>query len=1163
MRQRLRALHAIAIAILLGSYIAAAMPIVGVQVVEANGWTKAYVADDENCATNNVPGQSGCSNSLSGTLITMSKPGTVGGYTVRFTFADNQCHWVTGWRFPGSFSDSDTTVGDSLSLEKCDFTPQSLGNHGNLADFGTSDHTIFGVSARGFFMGIGDAFDVDGTPAETISFEALELFIEDPTPTPSNTPTVTNTPTPTATNTPTATPTPSNTPPQSPTPFATHGAVGGNLIRNWDFNIAPKQPGVYWQTINRVVQAPTAASLPPKPIDQMPFGSCGEKYYDMDRPTLSGDGGSIWQDFDWPGGRMYINMEALTDTYLSRGQVKITNKNTGATDTLPSFTNGSYIWQSFKWALSSRPAGQYRLGIEIQDTLVGGALAVDNVNVRTGYWGQDCPAENYHGGIPSNVFATATNSNFATEVPPSPGLPLNMNCDFEQQWNGWAHNAASTLKYSGGGVGPTYPVLFSAPVGFGVFLNGNIFEPFDWPGGSMYVSYFTHGGSTPIVKIRNLMTGINYTIQSGSSTQSFVGWQKHTYISPDSPPGQYIFEGSVPTGKLAAFDGVAVAAGSFAGGPCSSASNPTNDNATATSNAIGTSAGETAAPAATQTANAVLTQAEDEFATYQAIVHGTQTQAAAAASQTEFYRNVETQTAGQTQTQVSAHATQTQFWGLVQTQEAQQTAANAATQTQFWSQVETQVAGQTATAAGNATATAAAAATATAAAPPTITPRPTTIPPATASTPTPAPTCDVDVQVCSVVDLTLTAGWSGFLTAVANSETQEAAHATQTAQHVSTQTQAAAQATTQVAIIGATGTARAIQTGTAAAAATQTSIVNTEHQHETATAVAFATIGAATRAASTQTAAAQQTSLPLTADANDIATATAQAAQIATDVAAGHATATAQTIAHATQTAAALQTSLPATNDANQIGTATAQVQATQTAAALQTSLPATGEATAIAQATQTAAAVGNGYATATAQAIATGIAQGTPPPVDERPPPQPGADCIRPASPLYIADWIDYEVCQILTWFVWTPENSAQLSAVIDTSCQHEPFGTLCEFMLAADGMRADWQSLEWDGSGLTCALEDENPFMAVREAYGILRGQFSFDSPPDYDHACGVTIGWLIGENIERGTCYAINLLCAHGLVQWMQYLMDAFLIAAWVMYFQAAWIARATEG
>jgi len=83
-----------------------------------------------------------------------------------------------------------------------------------------------------------------------------------------------------------------------------------------------------------------------------------------------------------------------------------------------------------------------------------------------------------------NVATTATNVPAPTFVPPVGGVPLNANCDFENGWSAWAHNAPTVLQSPGGGTGPTYAVAFSVPQGFGAgFLNGNMWTPFDWPGG--------------------------------------------------------------------------------------------------------------------------------------------------------------------------------------------------------------------------------------------------------------------------------------------------------------------------------------------------------------------------------------------------------------------------------------------------------------------------------------------------------------------------------------------------------------------------------------------------------------------------------------------------------------------------------------------------------
>jgi len=897
-------------------------------------------------------------------------------------------------------------------------------------------------------------------------------------------------------------------------PTATPVAFGGNLIRNWDFNAPPLLGSSEWATLNHVIQAPVSAADPMN-VAHLPFGSCGPKYWDMNDSVGFGQaGGTIFQQFNWPGGPMYLNFEAVTEGYLSLGRAKVSNIDTGSEYQTQLFTNGSNAWQSFKFLLPSQSAGRYKLTFQEYGFVSPNAVAIDNVNVRTGYWGNDCPAADYHGTIPTNGTAqgTATPAATPTLAALAPGANAIRNCDFENGASSWTFNPAADLQYSGGATGPTWASLYQLTIPnfpTPLTINGNISTGFNWPGGLMYLSFFAKDGSSVAYHIRNVATGYNVNAFTGAPASSPSGWTQLFANYQSDAPGFYTIEFEVPPGMTAGIDGVGVASGQYSTGGCASASTGDQLATEAAANQTATAAESPTAGAATATANAQATDNAGRFATYQAGFNATATVNAAG-----------TQTARPPQTQTQA-ARYTQTESARETATAQGTRVPTATMTPF----------------------------------PPSTPTATQPPPATNNVP-PA---------------TLT---------------QQAAdlQATQTAQAVIALTQGEAARQTAAAAGTATAVAAATATGLANANATNQAIVQ-----QTAIARQTQTAAAATQAQATYNAGATQTALVVEGNATHIAGATQTQAARQTQ------TAVAQLTANAlgTSRAAATQTSLAATGDAAQIASATAHAAQTQTAAAAattqvqatvnyyatqnaratgtsaagatQTALVATNDATHIAGATLTAVATQNQLATEQAGETATAQAQGTlqaqsTQAVEPRPEPAPYVDCVKPTNPLWLADWMDYEVCRILTWFVWTPGNSQQVANLQTGLNSYEPLGTLQELTDARAEVQVQLNQYDWARTGLQqddTLVVDIGVFFPNHVATGLLAGNLDLTPAPfdplTFVTICTLKVGDIFGQAVAEGLCASINWMIAIGLMGWVQFLFD---VAVWLAFLRYAW-------
>lgn len=895
------------------------------------------------------------------------------------------------------------------------------------------------------------------------------------------------------------------------------GSQGGNLIRNWDFNIGPLQSNSEWATINHVVQAPLSLA-DPLSVAHLPYGSCGDKYWDMDQPgSTSGPAGSIFQDFQWPGGSMFVNFEAVTDSYLTYGTAKIVNKDTGGEYTFTPFANGTNAWVSFKFLAPAQPAGRYSLNFSELGVSKPNALVVDNVNVRTGYWGNDCPANMYHGTVPNNgtVNPTATPAATATYVPGAAGANAIQNCDFENGQQNWTSNPAVAFQTTGGATGPTYAQLFnlilpSFPVP--LVFHGDTYQPFNWAGGSMYTSFWLKDGSSIVMHLKNVATDFKLQVFTSSPAKTDTGWTKYNAVYQPDGPGQYNIEFEVPAGSLAGLDGVAVSPGMYATGGCATQGD-SNGNATQVSvNQTATAAGSPTAGAQTSTANAQATDDANAYATYAAGFYQTATAIWQAAS---------TAAAAQTQT---AAVHQTAVEGERSTATAQGTAVATATMTPFPANTRT----------------------------------PTYPPPATVVIPPPTLT-----QIANDANATITAIWGGVQTAQAAASQTQGAAGTATQSAAKTSTAAAAANQTAQAIVNATAFAR--QTATAAratqaqatynAGATQTALViggnathiaaatQTQAAQQTQTQVAVMTANYF----GTQHAAATQTALVATGDAAQVATATQRAALTQTAIA--NATTQANGTAQAQQTQQAH-------------ATGTAQAAATQTALATLADATANAAATLTAVATVAQIATEGAQATVTAQAQLTQQVQGTQE-VEPRPEPGPYVDCVRPTNPLWLADWVDYEFCRLMTWFVWSPTNSQQVSALQTDLGQYEPLGTLLEISNARNEIQDQLYAYDWARTGVqqayteTTLIPDIGVFFPNHVATGLLAGNLDLTPNPidplRFLTICSLKVGDIFGQAVAEGLCASINWMIAIGIMGWVQYLFD---VVVWFAFIRYGW-------
>jgi len=206
--------------------------------------------------------------------------------------------------------------------------------------------------------------------------------------------------------------------------------------------------------------------------------------------------------------------------------------------------------------------------------------------------------------------------------------------------------------------------------------------------------------------------------------------------------------------------------------------------------------------------------------------------------------------------------------------------------------------------------------------------------------------------------------------------------------------------------------------------------------------------------------------------------------------------------------------------------------------------------------------------ATATAQASVS--PSPTPPPTTttlplppQQPEPQPYAECIRPTDPFNIAWWGEYGTCFVLTWFVWTPDNTRQLLNYQTALSNREPFGTLTEIGDTLTLLRDFSDGINWDNTGLACARQPVVADWIVADAQGLLNGEFEIEPGPAIASTCPLNgADAIMGTRISSGVCYATNLLCYYGIMQSLQLFVNGGFLLLGLAYIRVAWIAKATQ-
>lgn len=188
-----------------------------------------------------------------------------------------------------------------------------------------------------------------------------------------------------------------------------------------------------------------------------------------------------------------------------------------------------------------------------------------------------------------------------------------------------------------------------------------------------------------------------------------------------------------------------------------------------------------------------------------------------------------------------------------------------------------------------------------------------------------------------------------------------------------------------------------------------------------------------------------------------------------------------------------------------------------------------------------------------------------SPPPPELPPPPSYYSDCQRPATGGEIAGWLEYQKCQMLSFFYMSPNAVATYAAIPTAFGGKEPFGTLNEVQDTNGQMKELVDSYDWDNTGLPGTDDTINLDQFLTPTGPLIDGQFDFGSNPgpEYSYECDVAMAELVGPFLAQGVCFILNILRSLGIMPWLQLVVNISAIGFLAIYIWKKWIDAGAGG
>lgn len=186
-----------------------------------------------------------------------------------------------------------------------------------------------------------------------------------------------------------------------------------------------------------------------------------------------------------------------------------------------------------------------------------------------------------------------------------------------------------------------------------------------------------------------------------------------------------------------------------------------------------------------------------------------------------------------------------------------------------------------------------------------------------------------------------------------------------------------------------------------------------------------------------------------------------------------------------------------------------------------------------------------------------------TPPPtVIPQPPPSYYQECKRPSSATDVAGWIEYNRCETLRFFSFSPNAVSTVAAMPTMAAQYEPWGTIGEMQQTMKDGQELWNSYDWENTGMPGTHELPNADFILTPDPNSPWWDGTIDlnhDEPTVSMECDAKITEIIGPYLSQGVCFIWNYLNMKGLIAWIQLIINVAAYANLGYYFYAAWISK----
>lgn len=205
-----------------------------------------------------------------------------------------------------------------------------------------------------------------------------------------------------------------------------------------------------------------------------------------------------------------------------------------------------------------------------------------------------------------------------------------------------------------------------------------------------------------------------------------------------------------------------------------------------------------------------------------------------------------------------------------------------------------------------------------------------------------------------------------------------------------------------------------------------------------------------------------------------------------------------------------------------------------------------------------------------------------------------------------YVAEYIGYARCNFSRYIAWCPYHTEVIMGMDDLFQRKEPYGTIYEFINTYEAIKAEIDSYNWTGSGVSAEYGGEaqtidsvitgersapvleppqNFFLAPAptptasisgteitqpvahylpwDSGSIWSGdEFEFEETETYLTTCENAMADSLGPILSPGVCYATNALEAAGLNTWFNWIISGSFLMALAFYVKNKWIDPSFE-